>query len=316
MINKYKLNKIARHLQCTIRNNIIEHYFWAYNYIQSRNFRSEQKKIKALSVIDQCLTPGKYRNNHRILKSFRELRGLNIRYMEHVLNFRVPATNFLADEIKALEQEFDEVIYSEANKTIQVVMGPIELNGVQFGQFQVTFSTIIFGKVFEDYRPRVVALEPNYPPNVSEYSHPHVSGHNICVGDGEAVLNKAVAAARILDCFTIIHSILNTYGREPYLTIEAWTGQRCPDCDNFYDPDDSGLSCESCDGNYCENCVNICCADNDSYYCYRCRRDEGNECYGCNVPGCNSCVSQCNNCSNMYCRTHINGHHCVQQNIF
>lgn len=322
MINPYKLNKIARHLQHTIRHNVIEHYNWAYDFVSRGRFRSERIRQKMLDELDKCLTPGRHRNNINIIRSPSVPRVYDNQRqtLKHVLTFRVPSVKFLEDEIRAMQEDFGELAYDFEGRKISAVLGPFEVEGVQFGRFKVELSTITLGKVFPDYRPYVQALDPNYPPHDYDggHPHPHVRRNTICIGRGEQAFEKSVSEARVLDSFTIINSVLDTYGIEPYMPIDAWLGNRCPDCSRFFSLDNGeGGMCYSCEENYCEQCSGICCEVGE-YMCIVCRREEEYICTRCEIAGCASCNRECAGCGQRYCTNHIEGniHGCPQTSIW
>lgn len=324
-MNKYQLNKFARILQHTVRNNLMEHYTWAYDRVlrSGRCDRGDRPKIvsaqrrqKLLFLIDQCLTPGKIRNNDKLLRSLNMYDDYH-RVMQHVLNFRVPPVSFFEAEIKALQEEFSAVTYMEEERVICCVLGPYEIQDVDFGRFEVKLSSIVLGKVFPEYRPHLNALEPNYPPNGEGiYPHPHISRGTICLGDGEFIMAKAASEARILDYFTVLDSVMKTYGRDPYVTIEAWTGQLCEDCDRYYDPEENGSRCESCDEAFCSSCVGYCCDTIDIAMCLSCRREQGRWCSRCEQPGCSHCIKNCKRCGYLFCERHMEYHECFQKPIW
>ena len=64
--------------------------------------------------------------------------------------------------------------------------------------------------------------------------HPHISGHDICLGEGRAALESAIRDYRLTDAFMIIESVLRTYNeKSPYRKFETYVGKPCKDCGDF-----------------------------------------------------------------------------------
>ncbi|MCX6963421.1 MAG: hypothetical protein NTZ08_13390, partial [Verrucomicrobia bacterium] len=71
----------------------------------------------------------------------------------------------------------------------------------------------------------IVALEPNPASGRDEIVHPHVNGRDLCAGDAEGPVHRALDDGRIVEAFLMIRSVLTTYNRRsPYVSLEAWEG--------------------------------------------------------------------------------------------
>lgn len=175
-----------------------------------------------------------------------------------------------------LIDEFDDVEIGKAE--ISVVTGPIEFDGVYLGRFRISVSID-----YLDYA--ISALDPN--PSHDGYLHPHLSGSQLCEGEGSSTISAAKTDSRILDLFTVLRSIIETYNPDsPYCAIEDWNCNPCASCGGHYDSENEGCYCENCEAGHCDEC---------STYCVGCSRSICHNCAGssCEYCGCSLCDSDC-----------------------
>ncbi len=145
---------------------------------------------------------------------------------------------------------------------VTVVLGPFTLedtNGRQheMGRFECTLTTF-YRKTETGYDLEAEALEPNCAVENEEFSHPHVDGSNVCLGEGRDAVDGAVREGRLLDALDIIKGVLSTYSSDsPYFALEDWDGFECGNCggNSSYEPD----TCPACSQDVCGECDRVMC---------------------------------------------------------
>jgi hypothetical protein len=273
-INKKELHKIAKTIQWHYKSSFAQNYKQAFSYIRKVARYDEEKKYKLRLAIENCLTPSnKLHNSSETIGILNSLGIYNNDYIEYqyitfLSKFRVPTLKTITSDLKILMNDFEGINFSGDCLTVE--MGPFTLEGVHFGNFQVSFDMRNFCLVEHGSVPSAKAVTPNRPSDDDEHTHPHVRGNEVCIGNGRGPLDKAITQARLQDCFEIVRSVLSTYnGADPFAPIIKWTGMRCKNCDAYYESEEAGSTCNKCERTYCENCVAQCCSASD-FACYRC----------------------------------------------
>lgn len=314
-----ELTAIAKIIQLYCKFNLTTSYKKVCDLFALTKDMPANDKNKALEVLASSLNPSnnplcKYEINiFDLLKPVYDPNyngdGYTLNAIEHLSSFRLPSIGNITDELKAVITEHggfnfeDNIITSE--------LGPFEINEINFGKFQVSFGIDLLCSSDYCANLSVEALDPNYPGSRTSFSHPHVDHNMLCVGNGKKPLFKASRQMRLSDMYSIISSILSTYGKDPHISIEAWTGFECGDCGRYYDQD-SHTICTKCESGYCNDCIKICC-DLGQLVCGSCESSRY-ECMGCYKKMCVECVDLCKDCNFKFCSQHVgNNYHCCNK---
>jgi len=185
-------------------------------------------------------------------------------------------------ELCAVEAEFDDVELNSDERSISVMIGPIELEGVYLGAFRVTLHWERIGRG----RAYVVeALDPNPAEGTEDVTHPHVRDGLLCEGEGTAPIKCALAQGRFFDFFMLVRQILETYNSESaHVALDRWDGVNCRDCGSRMSREEQG-TCERCNEPLCSDC-SLHCQACDSYPCSRC----SSACDTCGSYFCEGCL--------------------------
>lgn len=205
----------------------------------------------------------------------------------------IPTETELSREILALQREFDEVELEAETGEIRVTVGPIVLEGIDLGRFQICL----------DWEPSrgpspyyILALDPNPTSSNPEVSHPHVQDQQLCEGEGRAAIREALLQGRLYDFFLVVSQILSTYARgSAYVELDEWHGQRCTDCGGIVDEEESYTCCQ-CEAVLCRECVTTC-PHCDRDYCSSCI----SACEVCRERSCAACLEECSVCHRAVC---------------
>lgn len=200
-------------------------------------------------------------------------------------------------ELSHIEQEFEAFHYDLERKTISVVTEPVVLEDIALGSFEIILKIDEMAKPNGIPPYQIIALNPNPAGSGECVVHPHVSNEQLCEGDGFLPIQKALREGRLLDFFTIVTQILNTYNPDsPYVSLKDWLGYPCYDCGYTVSSQDS-YYCESCYEDFCESCSSYCkiC---DITFCRGCL----SECPDCSEPVCKDCCSSCDECGRIVCK--------------
>lgn len=209
----------------------------------------------------------------------------------------VPKLSFIFEELRQLQQEFDQIEFDKAESTISVVTEPITLEDVYFGPFKIQLELKKLSELYKNTPYCCIALEPNPAATNDEVTHPHVSNEKLCEGDGFAAIKSALEQARLVDFFSIVKSILNTYSPDsPYVSLDDWQGIACYDCGCMIGSE-STYYCYSCDRDYCENCASYCRSCEETC-CLGC----GGNCPNCEEFVCRNCIKTCSECGETFCK--------------
>jgi hypothetical protein len=184
----------------------------------------------------------------------------------------------ISDDLLALEQEFDEFTLDLKEQTLTALTGPIDLEGVALGTFRIIlhWNRIGQGKAYE-----VEATEPCPAEGNEEVTHPHVRDRLLCEGEGTAPIRAALSQGRLLDFFTLVRQILETYNADSaHVSLDRWNGVNCCDCGWRMSSQEHG-SCERCDAALCSDC--------------------SSGCQNCDLAVCGECTAQCAECDDYFC---------------
>lgn len=202
-----------------------------------------------------------------------------------------PSLRLLFEELVAADGEFEGVLLSE--KELSVTTEPIVLDDVELGRFKIRLHLDRLG-VETPYRVR--ALEPHPAASCAETTHPHVSGEQLCAGEGRRALAAALAEGRLFDFFTIVDRILHTYAEgSAYVELAQWYGIRCHDCDATVHEEDV-CTCARCEDRVCDDCLVHCGGCSDGY-CSTCI----DRCARCEEYACSNCLTTCAHCRRSVC---------------
>jgi hypothetical protein len=183
-------------------------------------------------------------------------------------------------DIAALAEEFEDLEIDLKGATLSVVTPDIWLEEMYFGSFQIVLE---WGESGHGPRYSVVAKDPQPASSNDEVTHPHVSGGTLCEGDGSLAIRNALKQGRLLDFFTLVKQVLETYNPDSaYVSISRWSGgEDCSDC-GYSMSDDNSWCCDRCGTSVCDDCRKNC-AD-------------------CEMTLCSGCSSSCNECGESFCR--------------
>ncbi|MCC9601037.1 hypothetical protein LOC67_10815 [Stieleria sp. JC731] len=207
-------------------------------------------------------------------------------------------------EIRALRQEFDDVVIQRSTKQLRCRTEEIVLESVYLGRFEI----VLRWDRINDTRPyEVLSVAPGNGTRDGT-THPHVQGDTLCEGDGATAIKRALQEGRLYDFFSIVDRILKTYNAaSAYVSLDDWDGVTCRCCGDTVDSDDlsrctkcetelcddCSTSCDSCSDRFCSECIGTC-AGCHNYCCHYCGKscDECDECF------CDSCLHEgmCDDC--------------------
>jgi len=220
--------------------------------------------------------------NYAALRVQREMETLRQTLAGLSARSSIVSTREVANELLALEGEFDEVGIDLKAHCVTALTAGIALEGIDLGRFRIvlTWSGIGHGQL--PYN--VYAREPSHPPDREDIIHPHVMDHKLCEGDGAAAIKAALNAGRLSDFFVLVRQILGTYNPESaYVSLEDWGGSiSCAGCGVSMSEDDYSI-CERCNERICSECSWTCTA--------------------CDFTVCSSCSSNCAECDDRLCNT-------------
>lgn len=227
----------------------------------------------------------------------------------HLAGFRwePPRLRDIVDDLQALDAEFEntlEITLKGDQSSLSVTTSPIILTyhgeEYHFNKFRLVVSLGIIGTLQAGY-VQAIPLDPNYAETdeYDEISHPHVSHEQICIGDGIAAANNALAEGRLLDLLTILNSVLHTYNpRGPYVRLEDWEGDGRISCAECGESTSDPCWCDHCQHEVCDEC-SFRCAICGERMCTACDK----RCQKCEEPICEGCtkivggVSLCKPCA-------------------
>lgn len=218
---------------------------------------------------------------------------------ENILNRRdvkVPNLSVIAEEIRALRDEFGDVEFNWDEEALCAVTEPITLEEVYLGRFRIALYIERLGELYHQVPYFVMAIDPHPAATDEAVTHPHVSNEQVCEGDGGAAIRAALEAGRLTDFFTLVRSILTTYNPEsPYVPLADWHGTPCYECGYVMDSENS-YYCTYCENAVCDECSAVCesCAEVVCKSCAcACEICERSLCPHCAKTKCSQCESVC-----------------------
>jgi len=226
----------------------------------------------------------------------------------------------LFEEIDAITKEYGEDNVEFRNGKLTVNIGNVTLTDheedVDLGRFTIQIhlsSPLPLDKIEVSSRDDICSE--------SGYIHPHISGVQLCMGDGEEPAYEAICSGRLHDFFLILESTLKTYNPEsPYKELSDWYNPNhdgecfCDFCERWV-PDDVIVCCDKCDTVCCDECAEgIMCRDCGNWTCSNCTvqctecLDEicpncNETCSDCSEPCCDACAATCETCDSIICLT-------------
>ena len=203
--------------------------------------------------------------------------------------------NIVAD-LDQIESEFHSWEFDPKEQDLSVQTEPIELKGVELGEFQITLHLKTLNRPDPVNSYSIIALDANPATGRDGVVHPHVSDKRLCPGDATIPIRSSLESGLICDFFLLVRSVLQTYNAQSaYVQLERWDGTSCSDCGDTMSHDE-GSYCEFCDNNVCDSC------------CSYCRKCEMNACLGCleTCPECDEqtcphCMKRCSECDEKCC---------------
>jgi hypothetical protein len=211
-------------------------------------------------------------------------------------------TGDIYEDLVALQEEFTEVEYDSQQHSLSVTTEPITLEGIYLGPFEIRLEWN--GRSTErGLSYRVIAADPQPAAARDGITHPHVSDEILCEGEARAAIAQALSQGRLLDFFTLVVGVLQTYNPEsPFVALEHWYGRPCVDCGSLVDEEDS-YSCEGCEAETCDGC-HATCAGCGSLFCGQCI----GRCRGCEDEYCKECLTACVGCGTTVCGDCLDTH--------
>jgi len=255
-----------------------------------------------LAASEQCCTSiDRYLND--IPYSVSKLRTLLDRRHKEV-----PTLATMFAELKAVQDEFEDVAFNPDESALCVVTEPITLEDVYLGRFRILLALDRFGDLYHKVPYYVVAINPHPAAKDEAITHPHVSNEMLCEGDGAAAIRAALEEGRLSDFFSLVRSILTTYNPDsPYVALGDWDGVSCYDCGYVMD-DESSYYCSHCDNAVCDQCSRVC-TDCGEVVCGEC----ASHCEICDRSLCPNCTkAKCSECESVCCESCISDGLCPE----
>jgi len=191
---------------------------------------------------------------------------------------KISSPGVILADLAALEDDFEQFSLELQQQTLSVLTDPIELDGLHLGAFRVV---LCWSQIGQQRAYRVEAVDPSPANGYEGVTHPHVRDGVLCEGEGVLPIKIALAQGRLLDFFTLVRQILQTYNAESaHVALERWNGATCRDCGWRMSSDEQGI-CERCDASLCGDC--------------------SSSCQGCDRYVCSGCTSECTDCGSYYC---------------
>ncbi len=210
----------------------------------------------------------------------------------------VPKLSMIVDELRALQDEFDDVEWDREEQALCAVTESITLQDTYLGPFQIALHLDKLIELYERTPYFVIAIEPHPAAKDDSVTHPHVSNDVVCEGDGAAAIKAALEAGRITDFFLMVRSILTTYNADsPYVSLADWYGTPCYECSWVMDSE-SSYYCAYCDHAVCDQCSMVCHGCGEIICC-----DCSGACEFCESALCPQCVKErCSECESICCQ--------------
>ncbi len=133
----------------------------------------------------------------------------------------------LIDDLRSLEDEFDQVTINLRERKLSVTTEPIDLEGLELGPFSIALH---WNRLSEHGPYRIVAEDPHPAHSNDEVTHPHVHDERLC--EGRSSGHSPSLCRRDASSTSSSRSAgAPTYNpSSPYVAIENWQGVPCHDC--------------------------------------------------------------------------------------
>lgn len=213
----------------------------------------------------------------------------------------VPTLGTILDEIKAVQEEFEDVAFNADEGALCAITEPITLEDTYLGPFRIALYLDKLHEMVHRIPYYIIAIEPHPAAKDEAITHPHVSNEMLCEGDGAAAIRAALEEGRLSDFFMLVRGILTTYNPDsPYVSLADWDGTPCYDCGYVMD-DESVYCCSHCDNATCDQCSRVC-TDCGEIVCGEC----ASHCEICDRSLCPPCAkTKCSACESLCCESCI-----------
>ena len=216
----------------------------------------------------------------------------------------IPSLKDLLADISQIEDEFGEPKLNRDTRELSVITDRIELEGIDFGDFEIRLHINNLGAGQLNSAFSVIALNPHPAASNRRITHPHVNDEQLCTGDGRTAIQAALHNGRICDFFTLVRSVLENYNPDsPFIPIADWEGVLCSDC-GYTMSDNDVHGCYVCGQEFCDDCISYCRRCDESV-CHGCLED----CPSCDESFCSNCMTTCPKCGRPICKT------CLEENL-
>ncbi|HYT93944.1 MAG TPA: hypothetical protein VEL76_34815 [Gemmataceae bacterium] len=196
----------------------------------------------------------------------------------------VPSVSDLAAELRQIEAEFGALTIDWKNLILAAVTGPITLEDIYLGPFEIRLSWEEMGRGVEVCLA-VVALDPHPAAADERVTHPHVRRRRLCAGEAKESLHKALIQGRLADAFCLVRGVLLHYNSgSPHVALDQWSGSTCEDCGEAVDSDQLA-ACAACGQECCDSCLSRCPSCQD-WFCDGCLE----ECAVCGAAHSRGCL--------------------------
>lgn len=245
-----------------------------FDFVRERGWKSAAESL--ICDIDCCA-----------MRLRRQLEDFKSQLPRGTQEGQVATAGEIAADLLALHAEFEDLELDLLEKTIRVLTLPIELEETYLGPFRIVLTWGKIGRGGPCYE--VLADDPHSASDNHEVTHPHVMNGRLCEGDGAAAIRSSLAQGRLLDFFTLVQQILETYNDgSAYVALSRWNGgDECCDCGYSMSPDDS-WGCVRCSETVCDNCRSTC--------------------QECDETLCSGCSVSCGQCDSTFCRRCLQSH--------
>ena len=228
----------------------------------------------------------------------------NVSKLESLLDRRhreVPTLATILAELRAIQEEFDDVAFNADEGALSAITEPITLEDTYLGPFRIALSLDKLREIHQKIPYYIIAIEPHPAAKDEAITHPHVSNEVLCEGDGAAAIRTALEDGRLCDFFVMVRGVLNTYNPDsPYISLADWDGVACFDCGYIMD-DESVYYCSRCDNAVCDQCSRVC-TDCGEVVCAEC----SSHCEICDRSLCPKCAkTKCSECESICCESCI-----------
>ena len=212
---------------------------------------------------------------------------------------QVPSLGTILAELKAIQEEFDDVAFNPEEGALSAITEPITLEGTYLGRFRIALYLDKLNEVYHRIPYHVIATDPHPSAKDEAITHPHVSNEVLCEGEGAAAIRAALEDGRLCDFFVMVRGILNTYNpNSPYISLADWNGVACSDCGYIMD-EESVYYCSRCDNAVCDQCSWVC-TDCGEIVCGEC----SGHCEVCDRSLCPKCAkTKCSECECTCCKS-------------